>query len=702
MQEMHRAFRFNLQLFVLLSILVCFFQGCSHEQIEEITLGDWIQIICTRAQMTEYQSQTPYYLNITEENSYFHYVQSAVEWEILDTSFAFDENEALTKEWAAFTLVNLYRRDLNDAGNEISDLRNSKFPRHVSTAVSLGLMDVDKNGRFHPEDRLDANMAEEMLEHVLQYINNRTFETENIIEWNEEMNVIDDPPINVNEDEHRAAYPVETEIKKGDIIRYFDTDGNEQFQQVYEVQENEDNKIVFTEDPEIESTVDFADISDSFEIDFSNAEITDLQEMKSDISQNLIHTPTLMSANALQRTHHYKEWTIQYNINGPSIRAEIFRETIFGSKMYASASLTNVKPTYHWKIENGSISEGYFRVDFKTSESLGVRNAEYRTLYGDFTNISGKDFLNSVRNAFKPRNSMTDVEIPLAKIQVPVPNAPLLTVTVQLQLRVHIDGRCELSLSQNHAIGMEIHNGNMRVINEHDNKAEAMIRASTGIMLGLKFGMEAAKMKIADILSEGGARARFKTTLFLTDEEGNRNQEETEDIAADVLEELAHGNTNVRVCSEVHAFWVLQLTLNSSNTFAGRIGLSRTIPILDENNAKLIPGMKNYIENGQFVDRCSYSPAKIRKKKPQLEVDRIEVKNYSMILKEGETKQIEVTALPKNMKKEQIKSESMNPEIAFVDGLSVTGVKEGSTTIELSSKNQEYKIHIIVLIKKSS
>lgn len=104
-----------------LQIILCIFMfvnvGCS-KKVESITVGEWLEKIVINANIPESTKSNPYFLNIKEDNQYFSYVQASVEWGILDTTQPIDVGSLLTKEFVAYTLVNLMHEELNAAATK--------------------------------------------------------------------------------------------------------------------------------------------------------------------------------------------------------------------------------------------------------------------------------------------------------------------------------------------------------------------------------------------------------------------------------------------------------------------------------------------------------------------------------------------------------------------------------------------------------
>ncbi len=84
----------KLFVFMLCGILSLSLIGCrDHKAQDQIRLGEYVHEIITRARIDGNIQETPYYLNIQQDNPYFTDVQKAVEWGVLEQSIPFDDTK---------------------------------------------------------------------------------------------------------------------------------------------------------------------------------------------------------------------------------------------------------------------------------------------------------------------------------------------------------------------------------------------------------------------------------------------------------------------------------------------------------------------------------------------------------------------------------------------------------------------------------
>lgn len=105
LHRMHRACRSNTASFIVIAcIFLTLVSACKTKEISSITLSDWIIMLDEDAGIDSYTQKTPYFINVSKDDECFDAVQAAVEWGVLEQSYAFDPDEVLTKEyWLLFT-----------------------------------------------------------------------------------------------------------------------------------------------------------------------------------------------------------------------------------------------------------------------------------------------------------------------------------------------------------------------------------------------------------------------------------------------------------------------------------------------------------------------------------------------------------------------------------------------------------------------
>ena len=700
---MRKACRRNTVFLFAAAILTGLLSGCASDNGTTMTLGEWITLLDQKAGLSADPSSKPYFMNVTEDSPYYEAVQAAAEWSVLDGSAPFEPEQVLTREWTAYTLMNLSERDIpEDFGIEIRDLSASAFPKHVAASVAGGLLSLDSKGRFRPRQAIEKTEALNCLAAVTDLIDSGRIEMPHSeIAFNEDLEFIEELPEEIDEETGTAVFPAGTPASSG---QYFRTDDNQpQLYRITGTETADDAVYAAIEPAKAEDVISDIDAADSFTVDFSTARIVDLADQTVIQEGTLATNDTAVPAGVRQigyaRSHDINGYHISYSVTATGIRAEVTKKTPSGLNVFGNLTVSSVTPSYRWKMEDGVIKDGYFKMEFTSSENLGAEAGSYKKLYGDFSRVEPGNFLGTIRNLFQAKNDAADITLPLVSVEIPVPSSPLLTIGMQLQLTIRASGRAQLSLTQDNRIGMELRDGHVRGLNHSDMKAEAELRADTGLLGGVSSSMKLAGMALADITAEAGVTAKADAVVHLYDSENNHSVVKAEDIPSDLIDDLADGNEGVLTCADISAYKTMDIKLNSSRTLAGRAGLGKTITLSNEQNGELIPGLNGHMENGHYVSRCTRKDRIQTNETEVVESDDIRIGSYSLIADPGEKIEIPIKALPAGYQMSDLVFSSDTPSVASVSGTDVTAVKEGAAIIHIRTKDGKYEVSCSVLVR---
>lgn len=692
---MHPEFSIRKLAVLLVLCMLVPFVGCKKKVTDTMINGEWLTELTAQAGITYYQQEEPYFLNITPNSPYFTVVQSSVEWEVLNPSKAFNPSATLTREMVAYTLMNLISRTHEGLSDTIKDLQDCSYPDQVKAAVASGLMSLDERQRFRPKDQISKEEAFGYLAQVIDIVNNRKFtDTQTTVQLKDDVQFADDEPKQFDKEGLTALFESDSSIRNGMYIVYDDT-----YYRVVNCEYKNQGILTTLEKVNMEDVIEQFDIQGGTDLEFNHAKIVDGNGNVVQEGTEQSHSLSLMSTSLINHTFEINGFQIALKGTTSSLHAEVSKQLQVGGLLYANAALDNLHIQYKWDKDEDRIQYGYLKADFTTSENIGLRNGMYKELYGDFSKLNPKDFISTVQNIFQTKQEVITDTITLCTVKIPMPNAPMVSVVMKLNLNVYATGKAELSFVQNHVLGCEIRNGNMRSISDHSKKATASIRAETGITLGTNLALHAFNQNIMDAEIDAGAKGYFHTKTYLYNEEGKAESFDI-DVQPDLVEELSEGNPDIKVCTELNAYWLCNLKLNSSNSLAGRFGFSRNIPILSESNAPLFPKGKVTYENWMSVDHCSCED---REKVPNVEAiqvkKRITLKDYSLISGVGVSTRIQVTGLPEGYTVEDLIYISKNTDIAEVSSAGeVIGKKSGGTDIVIQTKDKKHLVHCHILV----
>ena len=692
---MHPEFSIRKLAVLLVLCMLVPFVGCKKKVTDTMINGEWLTELTAQAGITYYQQEEPYFLNITSNSPYFTVVQSSVEWEVLNPSKAFNPSATLTREMVAYTLMNLISRTHEGLSDTIKDLQDCSYPDQVKAAVASGLMSLDERQRFRPKDQISKEEAFGYLAQVIDIVNNRKFtDTQTTVQLKDDVQFADDEPKQFDKEGLTALFESDSSIRNGMYIVYDDT-----YYRVVNCEYTNQGILTTLEKVNMEDVIEQFDIQGGTDLEFNHAKIVDGNGNVVQEGTEQSHSLSLMSTSLINHTFEINGFRIALKGTTSSLHAEVSKQLQVGGLLYANAALDNLHIQYKWDKDEDRIQYGYLKADFTTSENIGLRNGMYKELYGDFSKLNPKDFISTVQNIFQTKQEVITDTITLCTVKIPMPNAPMVSVVMKLNLNIYATGKAELSFVQNHVLGCEIRNGNMRSISDYSKKATASIRAETGITLGTNLALHAFNQNIMDAEIDAGAKGYFHTKTYLYNEEGKAESFDI-DVQPDLVEELSEGNPDIKVCTELNAYWLCNLKLNSSNSLAGRFGFSRNIPILSESNAPLFPKGKVTYENWMSVDHCSCED---REKVPNLEAiqvkKRITLKDYSLISGVGVSTRIQVTGLPEGYTVEDLIYISKNTDIAEVSSAGeVIGKKSGGTDIVIQTKDKKHLVHCHILV----
>lgn len=675
--------------------------GCRPDPVDEILLGEWVSEIIEKAGIFPSDESVPYYLNIPSGSVWFETVQTAADWKILDPGDPFDPMQPLTREWAAYTLINLSGMDKKTSDRTIRDLAASRFPEHISSAVSFGLMDSDQHDRFRPREVMDRSDARHLLDQVITYINTRTFEHHDAqIIMDEDIHLLEEEPLAYDPELSSVLFPAGTQVKSGDVISTGDQE--HPFVIAESTQEQENGTSVMVKDADPEDVIDRIDAIGSFDADFSRAEITDLLDGTQSVPETSCTDPYfhLMASRQYSRTHVINGFTVSYTVNTSGIRAEVTRTAPGGLTVFADASLTGVHPVYQWNSSRGNVEYGYFRVDCTTNESFSAGRDAFASGQANLKDIDAARFLESLKEAFERGRDTAALDVPLCSFRIPVPEVPLLNITGTVSLKLDAEGRAKLSLSQQHSLGMEIRNGKMRAIHHSDSQSKAALYGSADFMTAVSFSLNAASLSLTDAVIEAGINAEITSTVHSYDRQGNHTALQTS-LPADMVADHAGGTEGILVCSDADAVWILDLILNSSRTLAGRYGFSRQMSLLKPEQANVFPGRRIHMENFHIVERCTRTERERPPAYSQLpESDQIMIAEYVLIGKAGESRSIDITSLPADCPRSALSFVSQDSSIAQVNQNGQVLLKQsGSTIITVSSADGRYRVRCTVHVR---
>ena len=643
---------------ILVLALLINLVGCINKNDDEyITIDEWFNCIITSMK-----------IEVKDNN-----VQSLINWEILNEKDNFALNNKLNNDLFAKTILRI-NKEYAENYLEIAYQKNI-------------ISNIKKN------DLVKKDEALKQLELAVNKRNNQSFINN--------YDIVENPYIktlkNAKIEKGKIIIYDDIELVEDNIIKY----NNEYFIISDIIKENQQMQAKI-EPCDILEAFESIDISDSFEVDFSKAEIID--DGNNDIIFNKYSAKNadlkpLSLAFFESKTIEMKGYKIEIKLSNAQLVVNTQKELSNGMDQYFKLTLNNLKPSFKFKMEDQKIKDAYLKVDFDTIASAGIKNGIAKDLYADFKNVDSSNFISAAKSLFKKYSEVEEATIPLCTIAIPIPQMPILKLMVRLQLNIYASGRAEITLSNDHALGMEVLNGNVRLINDHEHKCDFVIKSTVSLMSRLFFSLNAANMALMDIYAEPGIKGLIQSQVHIYDS----NNEQTimqSDLPLDFLDDASNEVDDVLVCGDIKAYLVLNIGINSTSSLLGKLNLRKNFSILNERNAPLINDGKYHIENWHFVDKCTRNRViKPQKTQEIIDTTQITIKDYSLIVAKNKTTKIEITGLPNDYTLNDIVY-SANKSCVSVDANGiVTGIERGSSIITIQTTDGKYKAECHVLVK---
>lgn len=668
------------KIFLIFGCTIILLACCACKKREIYTLRSWFNDLALKAGIADYRCQEPYFSVIKESDEDFAAIQSLVEWEVIDPADAINFEAVLTKEYAAHTVALFLDEGKDDP--EIIDLADSKYPLDLKKCVQNGVMTAE-NGKIFPSAALTKEDAAKILHKVFTQANNRHYPKSS------HYILADAKTLDqylIVDDEHVAS---EEKLFSGDIIKigkdYKEVIGKDD--KGYQITEVDDFTKIFSE----------LKFSGSDPIDFQEAYVEELLPFADNTS--IYNDPTIqrMGFSDLSRVVEKNGMRISYSLSLDRLRLYISKKNDQEINAFFSSEVSNICPSYNWNYAWGEIKEAYFKVNFTTTEELGLSRGKYYRLKADFSEFAPEDIIGSLKNIIKEQNDVVESSLTLFKIHVPIQGVPFVELTFDVKINIYLSGKIELVLDSEHQLGIEINNNRLRTIIDNDFSADGSINATASATLGLNFNIEAVGQKLVNLCSDIGVKAKAAATLHLYDDDG-RLYSQPVNTDYDLLNDVTADNNDLKICGDLSLNWVFKICLNTSDTLAYKLGLSKEFDILDEDDQ--IFGNLSHIEDGMFVDKCTRKDRVLLidpDELPPVKIDAIVLEKYSIILREPST-ELKIKGLPNGYTLSDIRYKSEAEEIAVIEDGKIVAKAPGATKIRIYTQDDKYEIYLNVLV----
>lgn len=502
---MRKAISTVLAASIALPVILSSLSGCVTAAAEDsITNGELIVLINNTFGFEGYDSQEPYFSGVSSASKYFSDIQTAVEYSVIDELVEDINPEAsVTREFFAMSISGAINSDRTQS-QSISDLSEITYLDDVLTVLNFGLMELDENGKFNPDEKMGATECLMLVDEALDIwasctVSEPVYDVElkeGVIDFTgmelysydssaDEM-VFDSDSFNSLQKKmsdnnfscNNGTITVDSTeafgIEVGSVLVLPSESGSGDPVKVTEITKNSDGtSTVKTETASAEDVIENYEVEQSIEADFSQAEVYDANgNLLSPVSDD--ETSALLSSSSKQAI--IGGGCVEFGANENAAKQDlaVFDKQKFNLKTdMGSVTLT---------IGSNSISAdvtanlGKMKLDgddvsasISFTEEIKNISFDYSGTYHPFGEKYCKFVMNYdtvEKTAFKGKYKSSTK---LAEVKCPTGVGDL-SVNVGINLEVTVEGTIEITIStSNHAAGFEWRGGtNLALIARSD------------------------------------------------------------------------------------------------------------------------------------------------------------------------------------------------------------------------------------------
>ncbi len=400
-----------------------------------------------------------------------------------------------------------------------------------------------------------------------------------------------------------------------------------------------------------------------------------------------------LPAARLSKSFEIQGFTVRISASSDSIHVYASKKLDSGLPVFVQFDVNEINCSFKWKSKKNQVEASALKVSYETSLTSGLKTANYEDRVMDFSKLDSQQLLSSLKNAFVKQRDCLEESIELAEIQLPIPELPCCMLNMKIMLHLYASGKAEIGFESSHEAGFEMINGQIRRISSTEKQAHLSLRASAKATTKLQFGFNILAKECMDVTVETGIQASALTSVM------SAYEKQQLDVPYELAEMALEKNDQMTVCADLDASWIVNLLLNSKDTVLGAMGISKSFELVNHSNGSLF-GKTIHLENFQQVNKCTRSFVKNPEFAIELNSDRIELKHYLLILEEGESELIEISALPEALRQNELVYSSQDDRIASVNSKGkVSALQSGETIVTVSSKDGEYESQCSIFVR---
>lgn len=559
--------------FILFKLFISSIDKAENPQEGDLSRYQWIEMLCNQMGMTGYNSQNPYFKDVPEDDAYYSYIQSSVEWDVVEKASRFQGEEYATGRFIALTAMRTIGEDklknCLDIKGKITD------EKYIDYAVEYNLV---------RNEELNQSFSTERAQDVL----NRLYELYFGSFWQDDFeqveyakDVIELPSnaiLTINEEASEIQITDEalSQVEEGKIIVF--EYGKTGFKIARRITDVEVNGIL-----QLDDNMELDEILDSFVVsDISAVSVDDI-----------LNFYQLNEGSVALATKHDTEYSViptsfssEVQSNGFKISLETEKE---GDKKKLKIIITNNENglSYTLPIEKEIENDSEYQAELDVDKILVATQMEYSVADG----VKCAEIVLDAHATFEGgvlTSASQEKRILLCETPTPL-GSGIVGVKIQLYLVISAEGTLTLKaeIPMNLCVRYEAGKGvrNMTPEISIDNPE---LKANANASLMLRF----EPMLV------------LFTTINVLDAEG--------DIGASANARLTV-RQNIQDCMDISvAFPVLKCSVggdDDADTIIGKLGISGAWEIISAQNAKFQKDWhyEMYADGtAQFVEECTY------------------------------------------------------------------------------------------------
>ncbi len=264
----------------------------------------------------------------------------------------------------------------------------------------------------------------------------------------------------------------------------------------------------------------------------------------------------------------------------------------------------NVATKFDGNIVTNNIKEAYLRADYNLKDITTVTGSYATSVAVDPSKLpdgSPVDFMTAAKAGALALMPGGGNKITVFSFEVPIPNCPAISIALDVNLCISVDGKISITISSSNVKGIEIVNNKVKLINETtygDQTYDIMadVRFTVGLDLGIKL---TGVMMLVD--AEFSAGVGIKVTAFIQTDTAVYTLDMPLDLAI-AIPYPTGGMDGALFCGNAKVYGLMSVSVGQNSPILKKLGLTKTWVIFDENNAVIY---NFHIEETGVVPECT-------------------------------------------------------------------------------------------------